>query len=177
MNSPAQEQTKKCSKCGEIKGVGEFYSHNRSWCKECIKIISKQYYWSNHQKKIEYEKTPRRVESRRARARQYRKTPKYREREEKLKINGYYREKSLRVKYGLSLEKWNKLFKLQNESCAICGKKKSGGKGWVVDHNHTTGLVRGILCNVCNRGIGYLQDSPSILRSAADYLEKWEDNP
>jgi len=41
-----------------------------------------------------------------------------------------------------------------------------------VDHCHTTGEVRGLLCNRCNTGIGQFKDNPNILRSAARYLDK-----
>jgi hypothetical protein len=41
-----------------------------------------------------------------------------------------------------------------------------------VDHCHTGGHVRGIICNECNRGLGYFRDSPNALRNAASYLEE-----
>ena len=63
--------------------------------------------------------------------------------------------------------------------CAICHREEPGRKGWVVDHDHAccTGEVscpacrRGVLCQWCNNAIGYAQDSPTILRAAAEYLE------
>ena len=60
----------------------------------------------------------------------------------------------------------------QNGECAICHTAEPGLKGWAVDHDHVTGRVRGILCNHCNFGIGHMKDDASILRSAADYLER-----
>lgn len=62
--------------------------------------------------------------------------------------------------------------------CKICStsiKFRDSGKedasGLRVDHCHDTGKVRGLLCVTCNAGIGYLKDSPQLLRKAVDYLE------
>ena len=59
-----------------------------------------------------------------------------------------------------------KRLKKQITSCQICGKKED----LVVDHNHETNVVRGILCNHCNRGIGHFLDNESLLKSAIKYL-------
>lgn len=59
-----------------------------------------------------------------------------------------------------------KRLKKQIISCQICGKKED----LVVDHNHKTNIVRGILCNHCNRGIGHFLDNESLLKSAIKYL-------
>ena len=61
--------------------------------------------------------------------------------------------------------------------CAICGRtnKLRRGKTKValsVDHHHGNGRFRGMLCAGCNRGIGFLNDDPELIREAADYLEK-----
>lgn len=62
------------------------------------------------------------------------------------------RDKYLKRKYGISLKQYNKMLKNQDESCAICKKHKSNfSRNLAVDHNHSTGKVRAILCMYCNR--------------------------
>ncbi|MBO0732258.1 MAG: endonuclease VII domain-containing protein [Acidimicrobiaceae bacterium] len=80
-------------------------------------------------------------------------------------------QKRLR-KYGLTLEAFTELLSLQGGACAICGTTETHPKnGWAVDHDHTTGRVRGILCHDCNKALGIMRDDPKRLRRAADYLE------
>lgn len=69
--------------------------------------------------------------------------------------------------YGLSEKHFRVLLESQNYECAICGKPD---RSLVVDHNHKTGKVRGLLCNPCNTGIGLLQDSVEVIRRAEGYL-------
>lgn len=65
------------------------------------------------------------------------------------------------------------LFNSQGGRCAICRKNLTWpSKDAHVDHNHLTGMIRGILCSMCNRGIGNFKDNPEYLRTGADYLEK-----
>jgi len=74
-------------------------------------------------------------------------------------------------KYGLSTAEAESVMKARNGLCDICGGPPDGRhKKLVVDHDHTTGRVRGLLCNGCNRGIGYLKDDPKRLRAALRYL-------
>ena len=84
------------------------------------------------------------------------------------------REYGLSKSYGITEEDYSNILESQNGCCAICNTDKPTGKWnvFVVDHNHDTGEVRGLLCNKCNRGIGYLKDSPDILRNALDYILK-----
>lgn len=65
------------------------------------------------------------------------------------------------------------LVAFQNNRCAICDAQEPGKNGWSADHDHTTGLLRGALCSVCNAGIGRFSDSIRLLESAISYL----DNP
>ena len=62
------------------------------------------------------------------------------------------------------------MFTVQNSVCAICGRKSENLL--TVDHDHTTGIIRGLLCKACNTGLGYFHDDPDSLRKAASYLEK-----
>jgi hypothetical protein len=79
------------------------------------------------------------------------------------------KEYILKKRYNISLEEWNNTVLKQGNKCIICCEPFI--KTPHVDHDHLTGKVRGLLCNVCNRGIGYLKDNPIIVRRAAEYLE------
>lgn len=78
-------------------------------------------------------------------------------------------------KYGISQEIYDSIAALQCGRCAICDltPEPIGGKkvGLFVDHDHETGLVRGLVCNGCNVGLGNFKDSAQRLRLAAQYLD------
>lgn len=74
-------------------------------------------------------------------------------------------------RYSLLPGEWDDLFAAQGSSCAICGTTEPGGQGkWQTDHDHTTGLTRGILCRGCNVGLGHFDDDPEVLAAAIEYL-------
>jgi hypothetical protein len=81
------------------------------------------------------------------------------------------RNMALMYHYGISLEEYNKMLSAQGGSCAICSCVP-GLRRLAVDHNHSTGKVRGLLCGPCNRALGILSDDPALLRAASDYLER-----
>jgi hypothetical protein len=90
----------------------------------------------------------------------------------------------LRRNYNLTLEQYDRMHAEQNGLCAICGQPETmldrtgkRVKALSVDHNHKTGQVRMLLCNNHNGGIGFFQESPALLRAAADYLERWASDP
>lgn len=64
--------------------------------------------------------------------------------------------------------------RLIKKGCAICGKtNKYGPKGkriLCLDHDHDTGLFRGILCNGCNTALGQFRDDPNLVEKALNYL-------
>lgn len=74
-------------------------------------------------------------------------------------------------KYGLTPDDYVELSKSQNDRCAICGCTR-GKRAFAIDHCHSSGRVRGLLCSKCNTGIGLFRDNPDLLRAAIDYLER-----
>ena len=79
-------------------------------------------------------------------------------------------ERTYKEKYGITMEEFEVMKAEQDGVCAICGTK--GKKELSVDHDHETGMVRGLLCSGgCNPGLGYFKDNPELLRAAAEYLE------
>lgn len=80
--------------------------------------------------------------------------------------------------YGITTDEYQKLLDKQNGVCAICNKeekaKSNGGytKSLAVDHCHTTGKIRGLLCQDCNLGIGKLRDDVALIEAALNYLKE-----
>ncbi len=75
-------------------------------------------------------------------------------------------------RYGFSVESFLALAEAQGNRCAIC-RIECPPERMRIDHDHGKFRTRGLLCNQCNCGIGFLKDNPSLLRSAATYLEMW----
>lgn len=86
-----------------------------------------------------------------------------------------YKDNLLRSMYGITLATYNSMLLAQNGVCAICGKTSE--KALSVDHDEMTGRVRGLLCGLCNRGIGHFQHSPQTLEKAAAYLRNCIGSP
>lgn len=82
------------------------------------------------------------------------------------------RERTLKEGYGLTLADYDAMLVEQGSCCAICGTGDPGHNSgrFVVDHDHTTGDVRGLLCCSCNLMLGKAYDNVSILKSAINYL-------
>ena len=80
------------------------------------------------------------------------------------------------AKYGISIAQYEELLAKQDGRCAICGSPPdANGRGAYsrlhIDHSHSTGKIRGLLCGRCNQGIGFMRDDPKLLRLAAAYLD------
>lgn len=83
------------------------------------------------------------------------------------------RERDLRLRrlYGITAEQYDEMLEAQGGVCAIC-ERPPGKQRLNVDHDHKTGLVRGLLCWECNRRVlAAARDRAHILRRAAEYLE------
>ena len=84
----------------------------------------------------------------------------------------YEKQFMLKQRYGLSYTQYTQMFIDQEYQCSICKQEVlPDTKNAHVDHNHTTGKVRAILCNSCNTGLGKFKESPELLQQAIQYLE------
>lgn len=86
---------------------------------------------------------------------------------DKVKTKSYW----LKHEYGITLEEYNQLLLAQNNACAICKRTEPTGYNWHVDHCHTKGSIRGLLCSKCNQGLGLFEDNLAVLKEAIKYLE------
>lgn len=80
-------------------------------------------------------------------------------------------------KYGITPEDYDAMYVRQEGKCAICrqpetNKLKGSTARLSVDHNHQTGKIRGLLCNLCNTGLGKFKDSCKLLKAAALYVRR-----
>lgn len=151
-----------CSKCKLCKTKDDFHVSRSSYkgrfsqCKECV---------------LRDRKTPEGETKRKAQLKAYRdNTKEIPERAEKhkraTKSSGFY------VNYGIDIKIYETMLDTQKSKCALCDiHMELSYRGLVVDHCHTTGRVRGLLCNKCNLGIGHLQDDTSIIEKALVYLK------
>lgn len=163
------EVLKTCKKCNLSLDNSNFYVRKtgnlHAECKECYKKRIREY----RKKNLEYV---------REKEKNYRKNDpeKYKERDRKRSSNRKIKTKEYTLKrlYNLTLNEYYDILESQNNGCSICGAQKSKSKDFLcVDHDHTTGNVRGILCDNCNRGLGLFGDDPKNLLSAYYYLNKY----
>lgn len=133
---------------------------NLKWCPACRKCLAKEDFYASASKADGYWQYCRKCLLQKNA--EQRKT-------EKGKLANKYRV--IKYHYGLSKDEYNKLI-VDNPFCPICEKVFNENRRPHVDHNHKTNLVRGILCDVCNRGIGYLQEDISSLKNAIRYLRE-----
>jgi hypothetical protein len=71
--------------------------------------------------------------------------------------------------YGITVEDYNRMLEEQNGGCYICGKEDNN-RALSIDHDHSTGKVRGLLCSNHNRALGLMGDDPEIVLAAHKYL-------
>ena len=85
------------------------------------------------------------------------------------------RKTTIKRKYGLSFEDYVKMLESQSYSCKICNKalEENGSKDIKphIDHCHSTGRVRGVLCSYCNTMLGVFNDDPEYFYKAINYLK------
>jgi len=88
-------------------------------------------------------------------------------------LKEWHKQRDYRIKkhFNITSDQFNLLLTQQNHQCAICKISKSD-KNFDIDHCHKTKIVRGLLCRLCNMGLGYFKDSPELLEKAAQYLHR-----
>lgn len=86
----------------------------------------------------------------------------------------YDLELHMKRSYGLDFSKYNMMLENQNGVCAICSSlpPKHHKQRLNIDHCHSTGRVRGLLCDACNRALGLMKDSPDLMLKAISYLAR-----
>lgn len=84
----------------------------------------------------------------------------------------------LKGRYKITLENYDAILAKQNGKCAICGSSVGSEKRGrlFVDHDHETGMVRGLLCHKCNVGIENFSESMDLLKNAIEYIRQWQGN-
>lgn len=162
---------KTCRKCGESKPLEDFYAMagmrdgHRNECKAC-----------NLRAKAERHR--RNPEPARVRAKQWARdnpervaarTQKYRD-DGRRRINDprYHLKKT----FGLTVDQYDEMLRAQGGGCAICGRLPRPDIALHVDHDHETGIVRGLTCFRCNNALGDFNDDPALLARASDYLDR-----
>lgn len=81
------------------------------------------------------------------------------------------RRYNLKYNFGITPEDYEDMLTDQNGGCAICGVA-STRRRLDIDHDHETGKVRGLLCEKCNRGLGFFKDNIETLKKVIKYLTK-----
>lgn len=128
---------KTCSRCVTEKPATTAYFVRRAasrdglhgWCKDCMRA-----YRQGHP------------------VRPCARSPESRER-----MRVRHREYQLERRYGLIAARYEEMVHEQDNRCAICERDMSGGVGRHVDHDHATGMVRGLLCVRCNTTLGRIE--------------------
>lgn len=89
------------------------------------------------------------------------------------------RNATLKCEFGITIDDYNIMLKNQNNVCGICfkpetdqDKKTKKIRSLAVDHCHTTGKIRGLLCRKCNTAIGLLKEDLNIINNCVSYLTK-----
>lgn len=145
---------KNCSKCGVRKHKNEFQglTTKSAWCKQCT---------GEHNRIVT--KTDKSKEQHRTYARKWYRT------EKGLRAQ---KDSHLKSTYGITYADKMLMLEQQGNRCPICHTSNPGKRGWVVDHCHRFGKIRAILCDTCNKMLGFAKDHPITMLAGMQYLIK-----
>jgi hypothetical protein len=150
----------------------EYYKKYRAENAEKIAASQRAYNSSEKGKAVRKAIDKRWREKNPERAKQFARDYHAANRAEIVERNKWYK---LEKQFGLTKEAFFEMLETQGMSCACCGTTDPltrGGKTWCVDHCHTSGKVRGILCSHCNTGLGMARDSIPMLEAWIKYLQR-----
>lgn len=154
MANEASTTSKVCSKCALVKSLDlygiESRTHDgrRAYCRDCQGRITRDY-------------RQRSPECRAARLAWQR--------------GAKGRKIKLRYRYGIEAEEYDRLLKSQDGRCAICRTDRPGGRyndKLLIDHDHATGKIRGLLCQRCNGALGLFGDDLAGIMRVVEYLKR-----
>ena len=165
---------KQCKKCGASKPLDDFYraagtrDGHRGDCKACSSEDKRRRYLANTQAAIDRVRRWQQANPERVNATQ---------RALRAKPEAKLRERAghLMRKYGMTIEQYDAMLEAQGGGCFICGRPPREDISLHVDHDHSTGKVRGILCFCCNNALADFQEDPELLKKAATYVS-WHAN-
>lgn len=170
----SKNKTKACSRCKKAKPLDQFNKESRKkdgrniYCKVCMKVIRRKWRLTEKGKASDRKY----AESQKGKLTAKKADLKYRK-NNPVKSKLRHRKHRLKKAFGITIEQYEEMFKKQGGCCAICGDTNiKYGRRLAVDHEHETGKVRGLLCNQCNRALGYFHDSIVNLASAIKYLSR-----
>lgn len=150
-------ETKRCGRCKEWKPLTEYHKHRstpdglQNCCKDCNRTLCRERLRAkirSGQARVEYKK--------------------------RYKVKRWTK---LLNQYGITRAEYEELESKQDFKCAICEQPearmyKDALCRLIVDHDHETGKIRGLLCYSCNLGLGCFKDDPERLKRAANYLNE-----
>jgi len=166
---------KRCYVCEATKPLIEFYKNVstkdglQSMCKICTKRTQRATHILDPSRRSEGNKKRYYKNHELSKQRARKKHAKFRS--DKPNEFATYQAKQKLAGYGLSLEEYDKMLLDQGHKCKLCPIMHIKSKSLCVDHNHATGLVRGLLCRSCNSMLGLAKDSPITLANGIAYLE------
>lgn len=163
---------KDCGWCGITKPLDDFYRMAtgkqgvRPECKACTREYRRNWYRRNREREIARVHAWQQANADRVNARsaEYRKKPG----RARAMRDLYYRRT-----FGLSADDVDDLIARQQDRCAICGRRPQRLASLHLDHDHTNGKIRGVLCSTCNQGLGQFKEDPALLDAAAAYLRQY----
>jgi len=149
---------KTCNKCQISKPLSEFDKRadskdgHRNQCRQCLNSIKSLWKRNNPEVCKNYNTLWRKNNPQKVL---------------KSSMQSHYKKE-----YGITIEQKATMVAKQNNQCAICCKSFELPRDIHVDHSHSTGKVRGILCSNCNTGLGKFQDKLLFLEAAIKYLKE-----